>query len=441
MADFWCDEVNFEENVCASGSDAALLEVARVPEGFTPFEIGFAAATPENFYGHVTGYASRAVGPVPTANLLFTTVDVSSNAEYRHLFKKNSTLFYQTGGESFPGYSGGPITFLSNKRYEVVGVLSWRPPGFDDRDAAGPSFGITIGALRTIWSSLPRSGRIDELAKRVAGRQLSSDSLAATLSRWPNGEVVSFVDALRSIDRGGGQPRPIGASYWAVVYDEATVRDLDEEKLYLESHVRVESIPAWLRDAAKSRRRLAESLLIHQAVSQEDRNVAKQYLAEAVVLNKKFLRAAKESRASWYGRGVFGDVVGELNVIYNRLGETGTATIWNAAGASLGDAEATVRLANTTYNRREFSTAAELYAMASDQRRQAGLHIPTYVRSGYSDSVEALVLAGSADAKRFPRRMEEISAEVTNATLSSIAWLGDRWQGIVDEFAPRSLQQ
>lgn len=422
----WCKEFDAIRQICRQGSDAVLLKTSAIDSKYRPFDIGFAASTPGAFRAVFTGYSSRVVGAAPSAEVIFNIVNVASHDEYKEYFTTGSTIFYQTVGESFPGNSGGPIAVDTTRGFEVVGIMTWRKPGFADTDSAGPSYGATIDVMRNIWSAVPRSPATQSLMAAVEAGSIAVPTFVDRLARGSNTEVVSLIAQMRAREQQPGFQTPVAPAYWSALYDAATVRELDWDKDFLEEHVNVSRNVSWLRDAAKSKRRIGDYYY-----RSNDRERASTSYKEAIERNKLFLKTAREKPAAWYGPMVFGDAVGEISALHFRLGQPQAAIEWATLGAQSGAVNLTGQLANRAYSFRDFRASANLFALAYQQAEITGRDAPKYVVEGYEQSIGAL-----PPLVQFPKSIDQVAPRDASKQVAELKWIGSNWKNLAEEYAP-----
>jgi hypothetical protein len=420
----WCQELDTTLKVCRKGADAVLLKTQAVPAHYLPFDIGFSATTPTIFQAVFAGYAARQVGASLYESDYFQVKDLKNHLEYQAYFAPGSTVYYQTVTESFPGNSGGPIaTKVAERGFEVVGIMSWRKPGFADVDRAGPSFGTTIDVMRNIWAAVPRTPETRQLANQIQTGEIDGPQLSASLNKMSNTGVVSLLSELRERESQQGQGFAVTGPQWTALYDAATVRELDQEKLYIEPKIDVSQNISWLRDSAKSRRRLGE-----QAALTGDDAAARKYFIEAVSTNERFLVAARESQREWFGPNVFNDVISEMGTLHTSLGDRQRVADWAALGVQTGSPNATETLAKQAFAKKDFKTSADLYALAYQQARKSGRTTPGYIIDGYEKSVIA------APEMSFPKNIE--SAPAQDPQSLELDKLGPGWKQLAREYGP-----
>ena len=430
-----CDEIDFGLKLCRRGYDAALLKSGPLPEEYEPFELVFIASAETVFEGHFTGYSNRAVGPAPSSPVIFNLVDVSAHPEYKSYFEQDSSMYYQTLGGSFPGNSGGPITIRTDRGPEVVGLVAWRKPGFDPNDSAGPSFGSPVHALHKLLESVSTSEPISRLADDVAKRRINVDSLSLQLSGMRNIEVVKLIDELQNFSQDGNDVN-IENAYWYKLYDEATLRELDFEKQLLEERVNFERNVSWLRESAKSKARIGRHF-----ASLGNTDEAMSWYEQSIDLNKSFLVKARISEAQWFGGQVFASVSDEMVTTLTTLGDTSAALDWAVAGSRAGASNATVRLANISFHRRDFENSARLYALAFAQATVSRDDVPLYIEAGYNDSLDGIILYGGGRTNDYPSSVNEASAKVSIDVIPDIDWINTNWQSILETYAPKSIEE
>jgi trypsin-like peptidase len=419
----WCDEIDLTYRTCRKGADAVLLKTAAIDSKYKPFDLGFAATTPPIFRAVFTGYTNHQVGAAPSGEVIFKSVNLANSNDFNGAFAAGSTSFYQTAEESYEGNSGGPIAVNKAGSYEVVGIMSWRVHGIDRSVAAGPSFGVTIDTLRTVWAAVPRSDATRRLAASIETAAIPVATLANTLETSSNREIVSLIGELRSGERSG---REIEPGYWVALYDQATRRELDWEKDYLEQHTSIASNISWLRESAKSKHRIGE---YYRAT--EDNEKANAAFISALDLNKAFLKAAREKNFPWYGPAVFADTVGEITQLHAQLGDRQSVINWATLGSQSGAANSTGRLAERAYAMGDFESSANLYALAFQQAESAKKPAPKYVIQGYAKSVDLL-----PQVTPLPKEISQAPVRDASSQLSELNWIGPGWQDLAKEYAP-----